>query len=178
MVAVAIRLAAQADFTGPETSAAQELAKHKVPGASIAVVRADRIVYSKAFGTANLETGEPMPPEMLVRIGSTTKMFTAAALVGLAVEGKIDLNAPVRTRLKILPPHLSQSTAILLAVVDVESSSRPTCGRAVPKLTMKREGPRRSTPLLEQSSRGSAAYSARHRAGTIRHGYENLARMR
>jgi CubicO group peptidase (beta-lactamase class C family) len=111
MVAVAIRLAAQADFAGLETSAMRELAKHKIPGASIAVVRADRIAYSRVFGTANLETGEPMRPEMLVRIGSTTKMFTAAALVGLAVEGKIDLNAPVGTYLKFLPPRLSQATA-------------------------------------------------------------------
>jgi hypothetical protein len=126
-------------------------------------------VYSKAFGTANLETGEPMPPEMLVRIGSTTKMFTAAALVGLAVEGKIDLNAPVRTRLKILPPHLSQSTAILLAVVDVESSSRPTCGRAVPKLTMKREGPRRCSNSLPEAPPPTLLVIGR--------GYENLAHM-
>jgi CubicO group peptidase (beta-lactamase class C family) len=38
-------------------------------------------------------------------------MFTAAALVGLAVEGKIDLNAPIGTYLKFLPPRLSQATA-------------------------------------------------------------------
>jgi CubicO group peptidase (beta-lactamase class C family) len=111
MVAVAIPLAAQADFAGLDTFATQELARHRIPGASIAVVRADRIVYSKVFGTANLETGEPMRPEMLVRIGSTTKMFTAAALIGLAVEGKIDLNAPVGTYLKFLTPRLSQATA-------------------------------------------------------------------
>ena len=108
MVAVAIPLGG---FAGLNTSATQELAKHKIPAASIAVVRGDRIVYSKVFGTANLETGEPMRPEMLVRIGSTTKMFTAAALVGLAVEGKIDLNAPVGTHLKFLPHRLSQATA-------------------------------------------------------------------
>lgn len=118
MVAVAIRLAAQAEFVGLDASATRELAKHKIPGASIAVVRADRIVYSRVFGTANLETGEPMRPEMLVRIGSTTKMFTAAALVGLAVEGKIDLNAPVGTYLKFLPPPLPS---------DGKSTLEPHC---------------------------------------------------
>ena len=51
-------------------------------------MRADQTEYSKVFGTAKLETGDPMRPEMLVRIGSTTKMFTAAALIGLAVEGR------------------------------------------------------------------------------------------
>ena len=118
-----------------------------------------------------------MRPEMLVRIGSTTKMFTATPLVGLAVEGQIDLNAPVRAQLKILSPRLSQSTANLLAVVDVESSSRPTCGRSVPKLTMNREGPRRSTPLLEQSPEAPPPTLLAIGPGTIRHGYENLAHM-
>jgi CubicO group peptidase (beta-lactamase class C family) len=36
-----------------------------------------------------------MRPEMLFRLGSTTKMFTAAALVTLAERGAIDLSAPV-----------------------------------------------------------------------------------
>jgi len=48
---------------------------------------------------------------MLFRIGSTTKMFTAAALVGLAVEGKLDLNAPIGNYLKFLPPRLARVTA-------------------------------------------------------------------
>jgi CubicO group peptidase (beta-lactamase class C family) len=111
MAAGAILLVGQTDFADLDKSATQELAKYKIPGASIAVVRAGRVVYLKAFGTADLETGESMRPEMLARIGSTSKMFTAAALVGLAVEGKIDLNAPVGTYLKFLPPRLSQATA-------------------------------------------------------------------
>jgi CubicO group peptidase (beta-lactamase class C family) len=73
MVAVAIPLAAQADFAGLDTFATQELARHRIPCASIAVVRADRIVYSKVFGTANLETGEPMRPEMLVQAARFTR---------------------------------------------------------------------------------------------------------
>jgi CubicO group peptidase (beta-lactamase class C family) len=38
-------------------------------------------------------------------------MFTAAALVGLAVEGKLDLNAPIGARLSFLPPKLAAITA-------------------------------------------------------------------
>ena len=107
-----LSLAAQTpDFTALDRSAAQELAKLNIPGASVAIVRGETVVYSKGFGTANIETGEAVRPEMLFRLGSTTKMFTAAALVGLAVEGKIDLNAPVGTYVKFLSPKLSRITA-------------------------------------------------------------------
>lgn len=113
-LAIAILLAAPLlgqDFAPLEQSAREELARLNIPGASIAIVRGDRVVYSKAFGTANVETGEAVRPEMLFRLGSTTKMFTATALVELSVEGKLDLNAPVGKYLPGLPPRLSQVTA-------------------------------------------------------------------
>jgi CubicO group peptidase (beta-lactamase class C family) len=48
---------------------------------------------------------------MLFRVGSMTKMYTAAALVQLAEEGKLDLNAPIGRYLEGLPPRLSSVTA-------------------------------------------------------------------
>jgi CubicO group peptidase (beta-lactamase class C family) len=109
-VLLAIPLGAQ-DFASVEQSAAEELAKLNIPGASIAVVRGDRVVFNKGFGKASVETGEPVRPEMLFRLGSTTKMFTATALVGLAVEGKIDLNAPIGKYISGLAPKISRLTA-------------------------------------------------------------------
>jgi CubicO group peptidase (beta-lactamase class C family) len=99
------------DFGALEQTVREELAREKVPGASIAIVRGDRVIYSKAFGTANTETGEMVRPEMLFRLGSTTKMLTATALVGLSQEGKIDLNAPIGKYLSGLPPAISAVTA-------------------------------------------------------------------
>lgn len=100
-----------ADFSAVERSAAAELARLHIPGASIAIVRDQSVIYTKAFGIANVETGEAVRPEMLFRLGSTTKMFTAAALLGLAAERRIDLHAPLGTYLKFLPPKLSRITA-------------------------------------------------------------------
>jgi len=94
-----------------EQTAREEIAKWNVPGASIALVRGEEVVFAKGVGVANVETGEAVRPEMLFRLGSTTKMLTATALVGLAVEGQVDLNAPVSRYLKGLPPKLSQVTA-------------------------------------------------------------------
>src|SRR5690242_1250664 len=83
------------DFGSVEQSAKEEIARLRIPGAAIAVVKGDRVVFSTAVGVASVETNEALRPEMLFRLGSTTKMFTAAALCGLAAEGKIDLKAPV-----------------------------------------------------------------------------------
>ena len=89
------RQAPPLDFTPLEQVVADELRATGTPGGAVAIVLGDRIVYSRGFGIANVETNEPVRPEMLFRLGSTTKMFTAAALVALAEQGKIDLNAPV-----------------------------------------------------------------------------------
>src|SRR5688572_4853672 len=83
------------DFSALEQVVADELRTTATPGGAVAVVLGDRVVYSRGFGIANVETSEPVRPEMLFRLGSTTKMFTAAALVTLAEQGKVDLNAPV-----------------------------------------------------------------------------------
>ncbi len=105
-----IRAFAQ-DFSAIEQTARAELTRLHIPGAAIAIVQGNRVIYSVGVGVANVETGEPVRPEMLFRLGSTTKMFTAAALAGLAAEGKIDLDAPVGKHIGGLPPRLSQITA-------------------------------------------------------------------
>lgn len=58
-----------------------------------------------------METGAPITPDLLFRLGSTTKMFTASAVVGLALEGKIDLNAPVSKYISGLDPAIGALTA-------------------------------------------------------------------
>src|SRR5262245_24442364 len=74
----------QTDFAGVESVAREELKERQTPGAAIAVVQDGRVVYAHGFGVANVETGEETRPEMLFRLGSTTKMFTAATVVLLA----------------------------------------------------------------------------------------------
>ena len=102
------------DFGPVEQSAREELARLNVPGAAIAIVRGGQVIFAKGFGVANVETGESVKPEMLFRLGSTTKMFTATALVGLAIEGKLDLNAAAGKYIPGLPRELSRVTATQL----------------------------------------------------------------
>ena len=63
------------------------LANWTLPGAAVAVVRNDSIVYERGFGVRELGKGAPVTPATVFAIGSTTKAFTAAAL-GMLVEAK------------------------------------------------------------------------------------------
>lgn len=99
------------DFSPLEQVVADELRNTGTPGGAVAVVLGDRVVYSRGFGIANVETNEPVRPEMLFRLGSTTKMFTAAALVTLAEQGKLDLNAPVGSYVTDINAKVGRVTA-------------------------------------------------------------------
>lgn len=79
-------------------------------GAALVIISGDRVVYVKALGVSDVETGAPVSADMLFRIASNTKMLTAAALVVLAEKGKIKLDEPVRNYVKGLSPRLSQLT--------------------------------------------------------------------
>ncbi|MFY7950607.1 MAG: serine hydrolase domain-containing protein [Gemmatimonas sp.] len=71
------------------------LATSRAPGATVAVVHNGRLVYARGYGLANVETRQPMTADMLLRVGSVTKMFTGAMLASLAEQGQIDMGAPI-----------------------------------------------------------------------------------
>ncbi len=98
------------DFSELDKLVPTELKEKNTPGAVIAVVSGDQVIYQKAFGVANAETNAEMQPEMLFRLGSTTKMFTAAALLTLAEQNKIKMNEPIGNRVKGLNPRVGQVT--------------------------------------------------------------------
>jgi CubicO group peptidase (beta-lactamase class C family) len=99
------------DFGELEKVALAELAETNTPGAAVGVVSGDRLVFAKGFGVSNVETGAPVTPDMLFRLGSTTKMFTAAALVTLAEEGKLKLDEPIGKYAKGLSEKIAGLTA-------------------------------------------------------------------
>ena len=100
-----------ADLGELEKVVLDELRETKTPGAAVAIVNGGRVVYAKGFGVRDVETNTPVTPDTLFRLGSTTKMFTGAAAVVLAEQGKIRLDAPVGDYAKGLPPKLSRVTA-------------------------------------------------------------------
>ncbi|WP_084821019.1 MULTISPECIES: serine hydrolase domain-containing protein [unclassified Leucobacter] len=75
------------------------LAEHGVPGASLAVAIGDETI-TVAAGVLNLRTGVPVTSDAVFQIGSVTKVLTATLAMRLADEGRLDLDATVRS---ILP---------------------------------------------------------------------------
>lgn len=70
-----------------------------VPGAGVAVVHGEEEFYVRGHGVRDLHTGEPVTPETLFGIASTTKAFTTAGLAMLMDEGKLAWDDPVRKHL-------------------------------------------------------------------------------
>jgi CubicO group peptidase (beta-lactamase class C family) len=66
--------------------------KPDLPGAAVIVTRNGQVVFRKAYGLANLELNVPVKPEMVFRLCSVTKQFTAAAVMILIEQGKLSLN--------------------------------------------------------------------------------------
>jgi CubicO group peptidase (beta-lactamase class C family) len=75
------------------------------PGCSLGVIRDGELIYKRGYGMANLEYGLALTPRSVLRIGSTSKQFTAMAILLLAREGKIDLDADIRDYLPALTEY-------------------------------------------------------------------------
>jgi CubicO group peptidase (beta-lactamase class C family) len=71
------------------------LARTHVPGAGLALVARDRVLWAGGVGLADRDTGRPVGVDTLFRVGSITKSFVALALVKLSEQGRIELDAPV-----------------------------------------------------------------------------------
>ena len=75
-------------------------------GCAALVAKNGQIIYRKAFGMADLELNVPMQPEMVFRIGSITKQFTAVAILQLVEQGKISLDDDIT---KFIPDYPTQA---------------------------------------------------------------------
>lgn len=75
-----------------EAEAQRLVDQQLAPGVAVGIMRDGEIVYAKGFGFANLETGTPVTPDSIFKIGSNTKQFTAAAIVLLSEQAKLRLD--------------------------------------------------------------------------------------
>ncbi len=77
----------------------QEMAQNEITGVSIALVDNQQVIWQKGFGYADLENKLPATPETVYRAGSIAKVFTAAATMQLAEQGKLDIDRPLSAAL-------------------------------------------------------------------------------
>jgi CubicO group peptidase (beta-lactamase class C family) len=75
------------------------------PGCAVGVSLNGRSVFEKAFGLAEMEHNIPNTPQTIFESGSVAKQFTAAAVVLLALDGKLTLDDPVKKYIPELPDY-------------------------------------------------------------------------
>lgn len=68
----------------------------RAPGAAVAIVKDDRVIYIKGYGTKDLTTMAPVTPDTLFQIASASKAFTTTAMGMLVDEKKLAWDDPVR----------------------------------------------------------------------------------
>lgn len=121
---------------------------HNTPGVAISVVKNNKMLYSKGFGSRNLKNFQPMDSDTLIGIGSITKSFTAFAIVKLQEQGKLSLEDSVNEYLRVEPfvshpaikikhllshssgiPSLDAGMLGLTYTYDDFSRVYPVCGR-------------------------------------------------
>lgn len=73
------------------------------PGAVVGIARHGRLLYRRAVGMASLEMGVANTPTTRMRIASTSKHFTAMAVLLLAEDGLLDVEDPVHKHLPEMP---------------------------------------------------------------------------
>ncbi len=119
----------------------------EAPGVLVGVASEGKLIYSRARGMADLENNVPLNPQMLMRIGSITKTFTAVLSMKLVEEGVWTLDTRARALLPDLPEswdpvtvrHLLEHSSGIPSYTDLplfwmEWMGRPVSPRNILKL--------------------------------------------
>jgi CubicO group peptidase (beta-lactamase class C family) len=109
-IAATMCVAARADTTPPPFADVPELADlterwaqaaeaFHVPGYAVAVVKDGEVMAMEGFGQRDVEADKPVTPDTMFYIASCTKTYTAMGVATLVEDGRVDLDAPVKTYL-------------------------------------------------------------------------------
>jgi len=82
------------------------------PGCAMAVYRDGAIAYARGYGQASLEHGVPITPRTVFDIGSTSKQFTAFAILLLERDGRLSLDDDVRNHVPELQPMMPRTVTV------------------------------------------------------------------
>ena len=134
----------------------QPITAGKVAGASIAIVKGKDTIAVQGFGKANIELDVPTMAHATYEIGSVTKQFTAAALLQLVEQGKVNLD--------VTSPNICRVTTVRATRFrSAGCSTTPRGSRATPRFPSSDRSVPSSSPATPWSSS-----SPRSRSTSIR----------
>jgi CubicO group peptidase (beta-lactamase class C family) len=90
-------------ITRIETHIAQVMKAGDIPGMTVAIGRGDDVVWTRGFGLADLEQNVPATEDSVYRLASISKPLTAVAAMWLVEQGKLSLDAEVRSYVPEFP---------------------------------------------------------------------------
>lgn len=88
---------AQATLSAVDDYITAEMARQKIPGVALAVVRNGDVVRMRGYGVSNVEHQVPVTPDTMFQTASVGKQFTAAAVMLLVDQGRLSLDDPLTT---------------------------------------------------------------------------------
>lgn len=88
-------VAAGQDLARADGFVQAEMARQKIPGVAVAVIRNGAAVKAQGYGKANVEHDVAVTPETIFQSGSVGKQFTAAAVMLLVEDGRLALADPL-----------------------------------------------------------------------------------
>lgn len=65
------------------------------PGGAILIMKGEKMIYSKGYGLADMQTKAPITTKTLFNLGSISKTFVANAILILQSEGKLSVEDPM-----------------------------------------------------------------------------------
>ncbi len=97
----------QDSFKEVEKYIVSQLIENEIPGIACCVVKENRMIWSGAYGWANIEKGIPMSIDGIMNIASISKTFTATAVMQLWEKEEIQLDADINLYLPfpVRNPH-------------------------------------------------------------------------
>lgn len=80
------------------------------PGCALGIIKNGELIYARGYGLANMEHNIPNTPSTVFRIASTSKQFTAACIVLLAEQGKLNLEDNLKSFFPDFPQYSEKIT--------------------------------------------------------------------
>lgn len=102
--------------------------RQRQSGGALAVVKDGRLVYAKGYGLGDVVNQAPVEPTSLFRIASLSKPITAVAILKLAQDGKVDLDAKAFSYLDLKPGSAEAKPEPKLAEITVRHLLQHTGG--------------------------------------------------
>jgi CubicO group peptidase (beta-lactamase class C family) len=156
------------DFSAVDAYVERQMEALKIPGLALSIVQGNQVAYMHGYGKSGPD-GRPVTAQTAFMIGSTTKSFTALAIMQLVEAGKLELDTPVQTYLPwfhVIDPQVS-------AQITLRQLLNQTGGFSTSTGRQELAAHDQSDNAIETSVRRLADVELAHSPGAV-HEYSNV----